>query len=78
MGGNRWIFCANYVLFWMRRDPSIRNEYGNTLAMYWIMIFGTDPPEWMRYDPKIQNDYGYTLAKIWIMNVQTEPPEWMK
>ena len=83
-----WIKHTNYVPFWMRHDPLIQNENGDTLAMIWIKNVQTNPPEWMRHDPKINNDYGNTLAMEWVYYVKTEPPgsfapgnfvpEWMK
>ena len=45
MRGVDWIFCTNYVPFWMRHDPTIQDIHGITHAMFWIFHVKTEPPE---------------------------------
>ena len=70
-----WLRCADYVPFWKRQDPETQDNFGRTIAIYWIIHFKKEPPEWMKHDPTIQDEYGRTIAMLWIIYVKTKHPE---
>lgn len=73
------------------RNNCMQNEYGFTLAMYWIrimrdyiykMIMGgkinDTVPLWMRHNPEIRDNRGWTIAMHWVMIFKCDVPLWMR
>ena len=50
----------NCVPSYMKHDPTIVNNHGNTCAMV-AVYFGREPDEWMYHDKDLKNNDGYTV-----------------
>lgn len=73
------------------RNNCMQNEYGFTLAMYWIRIMqnyiykmiqtgklNETIPLWMRHDPEIRDNRGWTIAMHWVTVFKCDVPQWMR
>lgn len=61
------------------RCSVMNDEYGLTLAMYWVLIMknNTPVPRWMQHEPYITDCHKWTIAMHWITTCHTNPPAWM-
>ena len=50
---------------YLRHDPTILSNTGNTIFMIWLYSVHTEPPEWMRHNPNIKNYNGDTAEIVW-------------
>lgn len=65
----RSIHAGNYenvVPEWMVHKPDYRDNFGWTIAMHWVNLYGCDTPSWMRHDSSIRNKSGKTVAMVWL------------
>ena len=73
------------------RNKCMRNEFGLTLAMYWLTImkkqialmilqnnYQDSVPLWMRHDPELKDDMGWTIAMHWVSLFKCDVPLWMR
>lgn len=73
------------------RNNCMQNEFGFTLAMYWIRIMqdyiykmiqggkiNETVPKWMRHNPEIRDNRGWTIAMHWVMIFKCDVPLWMR
>ena len=73
------------------RNKCMQNEYGFTVAMYWIRIMqnyiykmiqtgkiNETIPLWMRHNPEIRDNRGWTIAMHWVTVFKCDVPLWMR
>ncbi|MGI5841523.1 MAG: hypothetical protein ACOX6N_04885 [Patescibacteria group bacterium] len=73
------------------RNKCMQNEYGITLAMYWLRIMkdyvilmvrdgriNETVPKWMRHNPEVRDNCGWTIAMHWVTIFNCDVPLWMR
>ena len=73
------------------RNKCLQNEYGFTVATYWIQIMcnyinkliqkgeiNNTVPLWMRHNPEIRDNLDWTIAMHWVSIFKCDVPLWMR
>lgn len=73
------------------RNKCLQNEYGFTVATYWIQIMynyiikliqkgeiNNTVPSWMKHNPEIRDNLDWTIAMHWVSIFKCDVPLWMR
>ena len=73
------------------RNKSLQNEYGFTVATYWIQIMynyiikliqkgeiNNAVPSWMKHNPEMRDNLDWTIAMHWVSIFKCDVPLWMR